>query len=48
MRVEIGTMIDAPAETVWHHLGRPALLMHVAAPILRFRPVDARMAGALG
>lgn len=40
MRVEIGTVIPAPAELVWHHLGRPALLVHVAAPILRFSPKD--------
>lgn len=40
MRVEIDTIIPAPAETIWHHLGRPALLVHVAAPILRFRPID--------
>jgi hypothetical protein len=38
MRVEIGTIIPAPAELVWHHLGRPALLVHVAGPILSFTP----------
>jgi ligand-binding SRPBCC domain-containing protein len=40
MRVAIETLIEAPADIVWQHLQTPALLAHVAAPVLRFTPVQ--------
>lgn len=38
--VEIATLLDAPPDRVWAEVQRPALLMFVAAPMVRFRPVD--------
>ena len=40
MRVTIDTVIPAAAETVWRHLLTPALLDHVAWPLLVFQPRD--------
>jgi hypothetical protein len=40
MRVIVRTMIDAPAEEVWARLRTSALLRHVAAPLLRFKPLS--------
>ena len=40
MRVKISTELDCPPEMVWQMVRRPALLMHVAAPLLRFKPLD--------
>jgi hypothetical protein len=40
MRVRIETRLSAPAEKVWLQLKSPDVLRHVAAPMLRFRPVD--------
>jgi hypothetical protein len=38
--VEIAAMLDTAPDRVWAEVQRPALLMHVAAPMVRFRPVD--------
>ena len=40
MRVEIETELEWPAERVWAELLTPRLLAHVAAPWLRFEPID--------
>jgi hypothetical protein len=37
---EIATYLDAPADRVWEEMQRPRLLLHVAAPLMTFRPVD--------
>lgn len=39
MRVRIETRLEAPIDRVWDALQTPALLRHVAAPLLFFRPV---------
>ena len=40
MRATVRTVLDAPAERVWHEVRTTRLLRHVAGPILVFRPVD--------
>lgn len=40
MIVDISTRLNAPIEQVWATLKRTDLLMHVAAPLIRFRPID--------
>ncbi len=40
MRVEITTALAAPPERIWQELRRTELLEHVAAPILRFEPIQ--------
>lgn len=40
MKLRIDTVIDADADTVWHHVRRPVLLDHVAWPLQRFDPID--------
>ncbi len=40
MTVELTTLLDAPAERVWAEVNRPALLQHVARPLVAFRPLD--------
>jgi len=36
MIVHVSTFLDAPFEEIWRHVQRPALLRHVAAPLMRF------------
>jgi hypothetical protein len=38
--VEISTHLDALPDRVWAEVQRPRLLFFVAAPMVRFRPVD--------
>ncbi len=38
--VELSTYLNAPAAQVWNELNKPRLLMFVAHPVLRFKPVD--------
>lgn len=40
MKVELSTTLKAPAEQVWRWVQRPALLHWVAAPLVRFRPIQ--------
>ncbi|QPH52839.1 SRPBCC family protein [Pontivivens ytuae] len=40
MRVELTCHIDAPPDEVWRLLQRSALLEHIAAPLVVFRPID--------
>lgn len=40
MHLRLTTKLDVPAETAAALVGMPALLEHVAAPLLRFTPVD--------
>ena len=39
-RVDIGCTLDMPLEQVWDAVRQPRTLAWVAAPILRFRPID--------
>ena len=38
--VELTTYLPAAPEEVWHHVQTSALLRHVAAPLIRFEPLD--------
>lgn len=38
--VEVACTLDCPPERAWRELQRPALLRWVAAPLLRFRPLE--------
>ena len=38
--IEISTHLDAPPKTVSAQIMRPALLLHVSAPLLHFKPID--------
>jgi len=40
MRVRVDTLIDLPVETAWSMVNRSDTLVHIAAPILAFRPID--------
>jgi ligand-binding SRPBCC domain-containing protein len=40
MKVTLTTTLDAPIDRVWDALQTPALLQHVAAPLIRFTPLD--------
>ncbi len=40
MRVRLTTIFDAPPDRVWAELRKSALLDHVAAPLLKFKPID--------
>ena len=40
MKVELSTTLKAPAEQVWRWVQRPALLHWVAAPLVKFRPIQ--------
>ena len=40
MKVELSTTLKAPAEQGWRWVQRPALLHWVAAPLVRFRPIQ--------
>lgn len=40
MELSVSTLLDAPPERVWEAVDRPALLEHVAAPLLEFEPID--------
>ena len=40
MTVDLSTVLDAPPERVWDELNRPALLCHVARPLVAFAPLD--------
>lgn len=39
MRVAISTNIDLPPDEVWRRVQTPELLMHIAAPLVRFHMV---------
>lgn len=39
MKVDLSTTIALPAEIVWKEVQTPALLMHIAWPLIRFSPV---------
>lgn len=39
MRVELTTKLSQPPDVVWHRLQTSALLDHIAAPLVRFRPL---------
>ena len=39
-RVDIGCTLDMPLEQVWDAVRQPRTLAWVAAPLLRFRPID--------
>lgn len=39
--VELTTRLGCTTEEAWHRVGSSALLHHVAAPIIRFKPVGA-------
>lgn len=39
---EYAVHLDCDPETVWAHVLRPALFQHVAAPLVRFRPIGMR------
>ncbi|MFQ6548292.1 SRPBCC family protein [Aestuariibius sp. 2305UL40-4] len=38
--VEVSTHLAATPDRVWDEVRRPALLLHIAAPLVRFEPVD--------
>ena len=38
--IRISTTLRAPIDTIWHEVGRPALLQYVARGRLTFHPVD--------
>jgi hypothetical protein len=40
MHLSVSTLLDASPERVWEAVTTPALLAHVAAPLLRFDPVE--------
>lgn len=40
MTIERSIVLDAPPERVWAEVQRPALLAHVARPLVAFEPVD--------
>ena len=40
MKVELSTTLQAPADQVWRWVQRPALLNWVAAPLVKFRPIQ--------
>ncbi|MFC7046060.1 hypothetical protein ACFQH6_12130 [Halobacteriaceae archaeon GCM10025711] len=40
MELSVTTLLDAPTERVWDEVQKPALLEHVAYPLLTFTPVD--------
>lgn len=40
MRVRIETVLDCSAERAFAEASKPSLLLHVAAPIIRFRPLQ--------
>jgi hypothetical protein len=40
MHLSVSTLLDARPERVWEAVTTPALLGHVAAPLLRFDPVE--------
>lgn len=40
MKLHAATLLDAPVGRVWEELQKPALLFHIAAPLVVFRPVD--------
>ena len=40
MKVDLSTRIGLPVETVWTEVQTPALLKHIAWPLLRFVPAD--------
>jgi ligand-binding SRPBCC domain-containing protein len=39
-RLELTTILDAPPERVWAAVRTPAVLEHVAAPLVTFEPVE--------
>ncbi|MBK9371005.1 MAG: hypothetical protein IPN01_32725 [Deltaproteobacteria bacterium] len=40
MKIELSTTLQAPADQVWRWVQRPALLNWVAAPLVKFRPIQ--------
>lgn len=40
MIVDVSTRLDAPIERVWDELQTTRLLVHVAAPVVRFTPLE--------
>jgi hypothetical protein len=40
MIVDLSTRLDAPIERVWDELQTTRLLVHVAAPMVRFTPIE--------
>ncbi|WP_129114976.1 hypothetical protein [Halegenticoccus tardaugens] len=42
MDASISTLLDAPPDRVWEEVQKPALLAHVAAPLVSFEPVNPR------
>ena len=40
MRIDVATILDAPAERVWEEVRKSAALDHVASPLQAFVPID--------
>lgn len=40
MRTRISTVLDCPKERVWQEVQRSALLEYIAAPLVRFAPLQ--------
>jgi ligand-binding SRPBCC domain-containing protein len=40
MKLSLSTTINLPPEEVWRRVQTPELLMHIAAPLVRFRPIE--------
>ena len=40
MRVELTTHLPVPAQQAWDYVQRSDLLDHIAAPLIRFKPID--------
>lgn len=48
MKVALSTVINLPPDDVWRRVQTPELLMHIAAPLVRFRMLEPAQASNFG